>query len=356
MGRSGRKVRMDHERAFSLLVEIRCFEEAQAALWRQGRIPGELHTSIGEEGIVAGVVMHLTDDDAVAIDHRSTGPLIALGADPEALLLEVLGSEQGISGGLAGHMHLFVPELRAASDGIVGSSGPFAAGFALAAKRLRPHGVAVAFFGEGAANQGMLLESLNLAVAWKLPVLFVCKDNGWSITTRTSEVSGGDLVARARGFGLPARRVDGWEVEEVHRAAATYLSRARQGRGPAFLLARCQRPDGHFLGDPMLRILHEPVEQARQLARPLARAVGASPGGSLRDRGRAAAGLTGRIGALGLQRGLRRRDPLAHARRHLDPAVADQIESRARTRIEAAISRALERARTDTWSEAGVRT
>lgn len=338
------EVATDHERAFSMMVAIRCFEELQRGLWLQGRIPGELHTGIGEEAIVAGVVMHLTAEDATAIDHRSTGPLIARGADPQRLLLEVMGSEDGISGGLAGHMHLLVPELRAVSDGIVGSSGPIAAGFALAAKRLRPGSVAVAFFGEGAANQGMLLESLNLAVAWNLPVLFVCKDNGWAITTPTRQVTGGDLVARARGFDLPADRVAGWRVDEVHRAAGAHLARARQGGGPGFLVARCQRPDGHFAGDPMLRILRDPVEQAKQLAGPLVRAAGATPGGGLGDRGRAAASLTGRLGMLGVQRGIRRRDPLVEARRHLPAAVADDIEDRVLAEIDATVSRALEQA------------
>lgn len=346
---------MDHARAFSTMVRIRRFEEVQRDLWLQGRIPGELHTGIGEEAIIAGVVMHLTDDDATAIDHRSTGPLIARGADPQGLLLEVMGSEHGISGGLAGHMHLLVPELRAASDGIVGSSGPIAAGFALAAKRLRPGSVAVAFFGEGAANQGMLLESLNLAVAWNLPVLFVCKDNGWAITTPTRQVTAGGLVARARGFGLPADRVAGWRVDEMYRTVGAHLARARKGDGPGFLLARCQRPDGHFAGDPMVRILRDPVGQSRQLAGPLARAAGASPGGGLRDRGRAAAGLGGRLGMLSLQRGLRRRDPLDHARRDLDPAVAAEIEARVRAEVDTEVSRALERAGASVPSEAEMR-
>lgn len=344
----------DFERAFSIMVRIRRFETIQRELWQEGRIPGELHTGIGEEATVAGVVMHLTDDDATAIDHRSTGPLIARGADPQGLLLEVMGSEHGISRGLAGHMHLLVPELRAASDGIVGSSGPMAAGFALAAQRLRPGSVAVAFFGEGAVNQGMLLESLNLAVAWKLPVVFVCKDNGWAITTPTRQVTGGDLVARVRGFGLPAERVAGWRVDDVHRTAGSLVARARRGAGPGFLLARCQRPDGHFAGDPMLRILREPVAQARQIVGPLARAAGAASGGGVGDRARAAAGLTGRLGMLGLQRGVHRRDPLAEARRHLSSAVADDIETRVRAEVDLAVTRALERARRDATSREDV--
>lgn len=315
MGRKGvDTVAMDRARAFATIVAIRSFEEAQRDLWTQGRIPGELHTSIGEEAIIAGVTMHLGDDDATAIDHRSTGPLIARGVDPEGVLLEVLGSEHGISGGRAGHMHLLVPDLLAASDGIVGSSGPLATGFALAAKRLRPGSVAVAFFGEGAANQGMLLESLNLAVAWNLPVLFVCKDNGWSITTPTRRVTGGDLVAR------------------------------------------CQRPDGHFTTDPMLRILHDPVGQAQQLAEPLIRAAGTTPGGGLGQRGRALAGLAGRLGLLGLQRGLRRRDALVHARRLLDRATADEIEARIRGDCDATVSRVLARLATATRSGSEVAT
>ncbi len=265
------------------MARMRAFEEAIAGLWQQGLIPGEMHLGIGEEAIVAGVLAHLGDDDALALDHRSTPPLVGRGTDLESLVLELLGSEDGLDGGRSGHMHLLDPEHRVTSSGIVGAAGPLACGFAVAAQHLRPDGVAIAFFGEGAANQGMLMEALNLASAWKLPVVFVCKNNGWSITTRSATVTAGSLVRRARSFGMPATRVNGTKVEGVWKAAGKAVRRARRGRGPSFLLARCHRPEGHFLGDALLRVLDEPVAQARELSGPLVRAVTSSPGASRRS-------------------------------------------------------------------------
>ncbi len=330
-------------RAYTLMARMRAFEQAQVGLWEQGLISGELHTGIGEEGIVAGVVMHLRDDDATALDHRPTPALVGRGADREAILLEVLGSEEGLNGGWGGHMHLYVPERYAASDGIVGTAGPIACGLALAGRRQRPGSVAVAFFGEGAMNQGMLLESLNLAVAWRLPVVFVCKDSDWSITTLSRQVTGGRLVQRARGFGLPATAVDGSRVEVVHAAAGRLVARARAGRGPGFLLAHCHRPGGHMMDDAMLRPLREPGAQARELGGPLAAAATARPGAPASQRARGLAGLTGRIATLAWHYGTRRGDPLPRARRLVGDGVADRIDATARADTAALVARALER-------------
>ena len=181
-------------------------------------------------------------------------------------------------------MHLFSPQHLAASSGIVGAAGPCAAGFAMAAQYLRPGNIAAAFFGDGAINQGMLMESLNLAVVWKLPVLFVCKDNEWAITTRSPSVTGGSLIARAQSFGMPAMEVDGADVEAVWDAAAQGVARARNGDGPAFLLARCSRIEGHFLGDPLLRVVQKPLQQMKDMTVPLLRSVIAKNGLPLRER------------------------------------------------------------------------
>jgi pyruvate dehydrogenase E1 component alpha subunit len=172
------------------MARIRHFERTIAELWREGRICGEMHLGIGEEAIAAGVVAHLREGDGLAVDHRSTPPLVARGVDLEAMLLEMLGSEDGLCRARGGHMHLFSAEHLAASSGIVGAGGPMACGFALAAQRLRPGAVGVGFFGDGAMNQGMLLEALNLAQAWRLPVLFVCKDNRWAISPHAHARSG----------------------------------------------------------------------------------------------------------------------------------------------------------------------
>lgn len=165
------------------MLRSRLFEERVKELWKKGLISGEMHLGMGEEAIAAGIVSLLQDGDAMALDHRGTAPLVVRGVDLVCLLREFLGRADGLCGGHGGHMHLFSPEHLCASSGIVGASGPLASGFALACQHLRPCKLAVAFFGEGAMNQGMLLESLNLAAAWKLPVIFVCKDNRLAITT-----------------------------------------------------------------------------------------------------------------------------------------------------------------------------
>ena len=251
------------------MYRSRRFEEAVKALWEEGAVPGEMHLGVGEEAIVAGVVAHLQDGDTMALDHRGTPPLVMRGVDLEQLLRECLGHPEGLCRGHGGHMHLFSRELGAASSGIVGAAGPMAAGFALAAEALDPGKVAVGFFGDGAMNQGMLLEAMNLAAAWELPVLFVCKDSGWAITTPSSSVTGGRLVERARGFGLAAASVDGGDVEAVLRAAGRAVDRARRGRGPSLLHATCVHLEGHFLGDPLMKTLENPRRELGPLTGPL---------------------------------------------------------------------------------------
>ncbi len=194
-----RRTRANAGALFATMVEVRAFELACARLWDLGLIPGEMHLGVGEEAIVAGVMAHVRDGDAIAFDHRSGPPLVARGVDLESLLLEMLGDERGLCRGRGGHMHFLAPEQLAAGTGIVGATAPLACGFALAAERLRPGAVAVAFFGDGAANQGALLEAFNLAAAWKLPVVFVCKDN------RLGDHDAGQ--DRDRGRPAPARRV-----------------------------------------------------------------------------------------------------------------------------------------------------
>lgn len=149
---------------YEQMYRSRLFEEGVQALWEQGHISGEMHQGLGEEGVVAGIVCQLRDGDAMALDHRGTPPMLMRGVEPRLLLLEFLGRSDGLCQGMGGHMHLFAPELLVASSGIVGASGPAGAGFALAAQHLRPGRLAVSFFGEGAINQGMLLEAMNLAV------------------------------------------------------------------------------------------------------------------------------------------------------------------------------------------------
>jgi TPP-dependent pyruvate/acetoin dehydrogenase alpha subunit len=313
--------RMDKVGLFRQMARARAFEDAIAALWREGRISGEMHLGTGEEAVAAGVVSCLRPGDAVALDHRPTPVLTVLGVDLAAMLSEMLGLEAGLNRGRAGHMHLMSKELLAASSGIVGSAGPLGAGFALAGRTLRPGSVAVAFFGDGAMNQGMLLETLNLAAAWSLPLLLVCKDNGWAITTRSDAVSGGDPITRARAFGLEAVDVDGVDVVAVATAAAEAIERARHGDGPTFLHAHVPRLDGHFLGDALVRAAR-------------------SPGGGLGERARSVVRL------LDLMRQARRedrdtgRDPLERARSSIGVEAAARLEADALAEVGRAVAAA----------------
>jgi pyruvate dehydrogenase E1 component alpha subunit len=304
------------------MLRSRLFEEAVAELWRQGRISGEMHLGIGEEGIVAGVVDQLREGDAMALDHRGTPPLLMRGVEPVALLREFLGHRDGLCAGMGGHMHLFSPPHLTASSGIVGASGPAATGFALAAQLLRPGAVAIAFFGEGAMNEGMLLESLNLAVVWQLPVLFICKDDEWAITTRSPAVIGGTLVARARGFGMIATEVDGSDAAAVWHAAHGALERARAGQGPTFLHARCEHPEGHFLGDPLLRITRNPAREVGQIFGPLLRSITRRKGAHVRERAAGLGTILTLIRQTLQERSSTQRDPIARARHELEGNTA----------------------------------
>jgi pyruvate dehydrogenase E1 component alpha subunit len=210
------------------MLFCRLFENKVAELWYQGLISGEMHLGKGEEGIIAGVISHLIDGDALALDHRPTAAMLLHGVDPAAVLQEITGHLKGLGKGQGGHMHLLSKEHLTASTGIVGAAGPAGAGFALAGQMLRPGSVAVAFFGDGALNQGMLLESFNLAAEWKLPVIFVCKDDGWAITTNTDETRQVSPAERANGFGLPIYSIDGDDVEAVYIVAGKAIENAER--------------------------------------------------------------------------------------------------------------------------------
>jgi len=233
------------------MLRARAYETAVADLWLRGLVSGEMHLGTGEEAVAAGVVTHLRDGDGLALAHRCSPPLVIRGVSLVPMLRELLGMPDGLGHGRAGHMHLFSRDHLAGSSGIVGASLPMGAGLALAAARLRPECIAVAFTGDGAMNQGMALETLNLAVAWDLPLLVVCIDNAWAITTRSADVMGGDLVARATAFGWRTATVDGTDVDAVHAEAGALIAQLRKRGAPAFLLAtRCSAwPSGRSRTD-----------------------------------------------------------------------------------------------------------
>jgi pyruvate/2-oxoglutarate/acetoin dehydrogenase E1 component/TPP-dependent pyruvate/acetoin dehydrogenase alpha subunit len=322
---------------YALMLKSRLFEEGVTRLWQEGCISGEMHLGTGEEAILAGIVPQLREGDAMALDHRGSAAMYLRGVDPASILGELLGQPDGLCGGMGGHMHLFSKEHLAASSGIVGAEGPAADGFALAATFLRPGCIAVAFFGEAAMNQGMLMESMNLASAWRLPVLFVCKDDRWGITTPASDSTGGDLLERARGLGLTAVDVDGSDVSAVWLSAQEAIGRLRSGQGPVFLHATCVHLEGHFLGFQLIRMQRDPLREMPPIVGPLTRSFLHPRGASLRER---IAGLKTVLGAVPAMRGDPRRDPardpIQRARATLlsDPPRLQALEDQVKREIE----------------------
>lgn len=327
------------------MLRARAFELAVADLWQRGLVGGEMHLGTGEEAVAAGVVTHLEDGDGLALAHRCSPPLVVRGVPLLPILRELLGQPDGLGGGKAGHMHLFSRAHLAGSSGIVGASLPMGAGLALAAARLRRGRIAVAFTGEGALNQGMALETLNLAVAWRLPLLVVCIDNAWSIVTRSSDVTGGTPVERAAAFGWRVDTADGTDVEAVHAESGALIDDLRAARRPrpAFLHCPCPRLDGHFLGDPLIRASRRPHEDGRAFIGDVVASLGQEGGGWL-DRTRGVLRLAGVMARarMGADRESAR-DPIRRARDAMrDQAeIRDRIDAEVGSEIAAALDAAL---------------
>ena len=335
---------MDLAHLYRQMARARAYELAVDDLWTRGLIAGEMHLGTGEEAVAAGVVGHLKDGDGLALTHRCSPALVARGVPLVPMLRELLGREDGLCRGRGGHMHLFSRDHMAATSGIVGASLPTAAGFALANRRLRPGSVAVAFTGTGAMNQGMALETLNLAVGWQLPLIVVCIDNGWAITTTSEAVTGGDLVDRARGFGMRAEKVDGTNVAAVYKTSGKLLDRARRGKGPAFILAKCPRLDGHFLGDPLIRMSRQPIAEGKGTFSKVISSAVSRGGGGLRDR---AGGMTRMMSVMAkARRGSTRGgkgDPMTIVQKALKKFPDDlrQIDAEVAAEIDSAVAEAL---------------
>jgi 2-oxoisovalerate dehydrogenase E1 component len=232
-----------------MLVIRRC-EEQLVRLYAAGKFAGACHTYIGEEAVAVGVCAHLRPDDAVFSTHRGHGHALAKGIMPRELIAELLGRAGGCSGGRGGSMHLFKPEIGfMGSSGIVGACITLAAGAALSASLLKTDRVGVAFFGDGASNNGAFHEGLNLAAAWSLPALFVCENNLYATEIPFAQVSANPHVAtRAQSYGMPGIEVDGNDVIAVHQAARQAIARARSGGGPTLIECKTYRTRAHSEG------------------------------------------------------------------------------------------------------------
>ena len=232
------------------MLLIRGFEELVQSLFLKGEVYGTTHLYSGQEAIATGVASLLEDRDRVAATYRGHGHALAVGVDPQKLLDEMLGRESGINGGRAGSMNVNSPADRLiGSFGIVGGSIAAATGAALALKRTTG-GVAVAYFGDGAMNQGYVFECLNFCQVLKLPVIFVCENNGYGEYTAFRSVTAGEIKARAEVMEVPAETIDGMSVWTVREAAQRALAHARGDKGPAFIEALTYRFVGHSRSDP----------------------------------------------------------------------------------------------------------
>ena len=250
---------------YERMLLIRRAEEQLGRDVRLGRTPGQVHLSDGQEAVAVGVCAHLGDRDQITSTHRGHGHFLAKGGDVRAAFAEIYGKAEGICGGMGGSMHV-----ADFSRGIVGANGIVGAGFGIAvgatfAHKLDGHGrIAACFFGDGASNQGTLMESLNIGVLWKLPLLFVCENNGFSEFSPSDTVTAGVISDRARPFGVPVWNVDGNDVVAVWRATGEALDHIRSGNGPAFLEAKTYRYSGHFSAEE--RILAAPYRSDSEIA------------------------------------------------------------------------------------------
>ena len=237
---------------YETMQRIRSFEMAVVDLFARGKIPGFLHTYVGEEAVAAGVCAALRPDDQIISTHRGHGHLIAKGGQFDLMMAELFGKRTGYCKGKGGSMHIADLDLGImGANGIVGGGPPLASGAALACQYLDNDGVAVCFFGDGASNQGTTHEAMNLAACWKLPVVFVNENNMYGISSCTlNSMCVPNVADRAAGYDIPGVVVDGNDVIAVCEAAAEAISRARQGKGPSLIECKTYRHRGHFEGDP----------------------------------------------------------------------------------------------------------
>jgi TPP-dependent pyruvate/acetoin dehydrogenase alpha subunit len=237
---------------YRTMWEIRHFEKKVLELYMDGYVPGLVHVYIGEEAIATGVCAALNNEDYIVSTHRAHGHSIAKGAPPSLVAAEILGKATGVCRGRGGSMRLSYPKVGLLySSSIVGADIPIAVGAALSSRLRQTNQVVGCFFGDGATNTGDFHEGLNLASIWNLPVVFVCENNLYAVSTRiTSTSSSEDLAVKATTYGIPGITVDGNDVIAVYKAADRAVKRARSGEGPTLIEAKTYRWTGHAPADP----------------------------------------------------------------------------------------------------------
>ena len=277
------------------MMIIRRFEERATELFKSGVIKGTAHSSVGQEGIAAGACLALRPHDFVVSHHRGHGHCIAKGADINRMMAELMGRKDGYCGGFGGSMHIAALDLNIlGANGIVGAGMGLGIGAALAAKQRGGEDAGIAFFGDGAANEGLFHEALNMAAIWKLPIVFFCENNQYGLSTASATVTaGGSVWNRAAGYGVPGELIDGNDVTAVYEATAEAVARARSGEGPTVIEAMTYRWGDHSMRANLPRYRLDEEEQAWRATDPIERSkIFLSRVGALDE---AAAGLTAEI-------------------------------------------------------------
>lgn len=238
---------------YQQLRTIRSFEEKLDTLMKAGRLAGFLHLYVGQEAIAVGVCSHLNDRDYVSSNHRGHGHCIAKGVDLKLMMAEIFGRATGICKGKGGSMHIAdLDRGMIGANGIVGAGLPLTVGAALTASVKKTGGVAVAFFGDGATNQGQWHEALNIAAAWKLPAVFILENNGYGEATPAEFAAPiTDLAVRAKSYAMNSLVADGMDFFDVFEKAGQAIQHARDGNGPTLVECKTYRFLGHFVGDPI---------------------------------------------------------------------------------------------------------
>jgi len=262
--------------AYKEMLLIRRFEEKAGQLYGMGLIGGFCHLYIGQEAVVVGMQMAKKDGDQMITGYRDHGHMLAMDLDPKGVMAELTGRRGGLSKGKGGSMHMFSKEKHFyGGHGIVGAQVPLGTGLAFANKYRENGNVAMAFFGDGASNQGQVYESFNMAELWKLPVVYVVENNKYGMGTSVSRASATtDLSQRGASFGIPGEQVDGMDVRAVMAASEKALKWCRDGKGPYILEMITYRYRGHSMSDPAkyrskdevqkMRTEHDPIEQVRK--------------------------------------------------------------------------------------------
>ena len=247
---------------YQRMMRIRAFEEKVQQLFKLGKLPGFVHLYIGEEAVAVGACSILREDDRITSTHRGHGHLIAKGADVRRMMAELFGRRSGYCKGKGGSMHIFDFGLGIlGANGIVGGGIPIATGSALADRVLGRDNVTIAFFGDGAANQGVLHEALNLSAIWSLPVIYLCENNQYTEWMRTEDITAGRISNRAHAFGVPGIQVDGNDVFAVREVVNAAVEQARRGGGPSLVEAVTYRHLAHNEGEEAFSGVYRPPDE-----------------------------------------------------------------------------------------------